>query len=247
MKYMGSKSRIAKYIVPIINNYISQNNIEYYFEPFCGGMNVIDKVICKYKYASDNNIFLIELFKHIDEVERLPDEISKEHYVQVKNEYNCYKQGICDELKYPIWYMGAIGFLASYNGKFFEGGYSGTRIVKNGIIRNYYKEAKNNLLKQRDNLHGIYFDCCDYRNVNPKSSVIYCDIPYLNTTQYGTSRNFNHEDFYNWCRGKSKNNIVLLSEQEAPSDFKCIWEQENTRTLNHNNHIKRVEKLFVLE
>lgn len=247
MKYMGSKSRIAKYIVPIIQSYISRNNIQFYYEPFAGGMNVIDKVICKHKYASDNNIFLIELFKHLDEIESLPNEISKEHYVQIRNEYNYYKQGLYDELKHPLWYIGAVGFLASYNGRFFDGGYSGTRIVKNGVVRNYYKEAKDNLLKQREDLKNIYFDCCDYRNVNPKSSVVYCDIPYFNTKQYNTSRNFNHDDFYKWCRGKSKNNIILLSEQEAPKDFKCIWEQENTRTINHNNHVKRVEKLFILE
>ena len=32
---MGSKSRIAKHIVPIIQNYINENNIEKYVEPFC--------------------------------------------------------------------------------------------------------------------------------------------------------------------------------------------------------------------
>ena len=31
MKYMGSKSRIAKYIVPIIQSYIDNNNIKKYF------------------------------------------------------------------------------------------------------------------------------------------------------------------------------------------------------------------------
>lgn len=37
MKYMGSKSRIAKYIVPIIQSYIDNYNIKTYVEPFCGG------------------------------------------------------------------------------------------------------------------------------------------------------------------------------------------------------------------
>ena len=47
MKYMGSKSRIAKYIVPIIQNYIDDYNIKTYVEPFCGGCNVIDKINAK--------------------------------------------------------------------------------------------------------------------------------------------------------------------------------------------------------
>lgn len=37
MKYMGSKSRIAKYIVPIIQKCIDDNGLEYYIEPFVGG------------------------------------------------------------------------------------------------------------------------------------------------------------------------------------------------------------------
>lgn len=53
MKYMGSKSRIAKDIVPIIQKYIDGNDITEYYEPFCGGCNVIDKIRCEHKYASD--------------------------------------------------------------------------------------------------------------------------------------------------------------------------------------------------
>lgn len=37
MKYMGSKSRISKYIVPIIQKYIDENRIKTYVEPFVGG------------------------------------------------------------------------------------------------------------------------------------------------------------------------------------------------------------------
>lgn len=37
MKYMGSKSRIAKYIVPILQECIDSNNVTTYIEPFVGG------------------------------------------------------------------------------------------------------------------------------------------------------------------------------------------------------------------
>ena len=46
MKYQGSKSRIAKYIVPIIQKCIDDNEIIKYIEPFVGGANVIDKIAC---------------------------------------------------------------------------------------------------------------------------------------------------------------------------------------------------------
>lgn len=49
MKYMGSKSRIAKDIVPIIQSYINNNDIDMYIEPFVGGANVIDKIKCNKK------------------------------------------------------------------------------------------------------------------------------------------------------------------------------------------------------
>ena len=46
---MGSKSRIAKHIVPIIQRYIDENNIKKYYEPFVGGANIIDKIDCPKK------------------------------------------------------------------------------------------------------------------------------------------------------------------------------------------------------
>jgi len=49
MKYLGSKSKLAKEIVPILQNLIYKNNIKTYIEPFVGGFNVIDKIICENK------------------------------------------------------------------------------------------------------------------------------------------------------------------------------------------------------
>ena len=42
MKYMGSKARIAKYILPIILK--DRKEGQCYVEPFVGGANMIDKV-----------------------------------------------------------------------------------------------------------------------------------------------------------------------------------------------------------
>ena len=36
MKYMGSKSRIKKYVVPFLQKLIDENEIEVYIEPFVG-------------------------------------------------------------------------------------------------------------------------------------------------------------------------------------------------------------------
>jgi site-specific DNA-adenine methylase len=37
MKYVGSKNRLAKDLVPIIQSYIDDNHITNYWEPFVGG------------------------------------------------------------------------------------------------------------------------------------------------------------------------------------------------------------------
>lgn len=239
MKYMGSKSKIANNILPIIHQRIEDYKIKTYIEPFCGGCNVIDKVICNRKIASDNQKYLIELLKNAKKVNDLPDEISKEHYSKVRECFN--KKGTY----YPDWYIGAIGFLASYNGRFFDGGYAGIVKTKSGAIRNYYNEAKRNLEDQIQNLKGIEFKNVDYQYYsNYKDCLFYLDPPYKNKKQYGTSKGFDHDEFWNWCRYMSKKNIVLISEQEAPYDFECIWQQDVKRTIDNNKRVKAVEKLF---
>ena len=43
----------------------------------------------------------------------------------------------------------------------------------------------------------------------------------------------------------SKNNIVVISELNAPEDFECIWEQTVTRTQNNRDRQQSTEKLFI--
>lgn len=87
MKYMGSKSRIVKDIVPIIQRCIDDNNLETYIEPFVGGCNVIDKIRCPARYGSDLNRYLIALFNHLKNGGRLLSEVSREIYSEVRANY----------------------------------------------------------------------------------------------------------------------------------------------------------------
>lgn len=238
MKYMGSKSRIAKDIVPIIQNEIDCNNIKTYIEPFVGGGNVIDKIRCENKIGSDKHKYLIAMFTNLDLIETLPEYISKEHYSNVRECYNNQSD------KYPDWYIGAVGFLASYNAKFF-GGWAGIVHTKAGTDRNYYDEAKRNLLKQIPNLKDVSFSCCDYKEYTGyKDCLFYLDIPYKDTTSYTMNKAFNHDEFWDWCRELSKDNIVMISEHIAPDDFNCIWSAPVKRTLDNAKRIDVVERLF---
>lgn len=242
MKYMGSKSRIVNYILPIIQRRIIDNKITTYVEPFVGGANVIDKVRCDNKIASDIHKYLIAMFNNLDGINSLPDFITKEHYSEVRECFNKM------ENYYPDWYIGAVGFLASYNGRFFDGGYAGLTQTKTGIIRNYYDEAKRNLIEQIPRLKNIKFKCCDYKDYdyNFKNVLFYCDIPYYGTKQYGANKNFNYKEFWDWAERMSKKNTVIVSEHNAPDNWKCIWERGVKRTIDNNKRIDAVERLFEL-
>lgn len=238
MVYMGSKNKLSKDLVPIIQSYIANNNIENYLEPFVGGGNLIDKVVCKYKYGSDVNKYLIALLKQAQkDIKIFPSEITKEEYNRVKDNKN----------NYDDWYVGLVGFCASYKGKFFNG-YAKETLTKNGTIRNYTKELINNLIKQSINFKDIEFNCCDYTQINSSlhNFLIYCDPPYRDTTKYKIDE-FDYENFYNWCVRMSENNIVLISEYDMPQDrFECIWSKEMLTTLNNNrDNANRIEKLFI--
>ena len=76
--------------------------------------------------------------------------------------------------------------------------------------------------------------------------MYYCDPPYKDTKKYSTSKNFNSNEFWDNVRELSKNNIVLVSENQAPNDFKCIWEQEIKRNIKYDKSKKSVERLFIL-
>lgn len=246
MKYMGSKSRIAKYIVPIIQKYIDENNIKKYVEPFVGGANVIDKIQCNEKYGFDKNKYLIALLKRVQAREILYEEVPKELYDRARTAFN---KG--DTSEFEDWQVGNIGFLASYNGRWFDGGYAKTvyEKTKNGLrLRNYYQEAKNNILAQAPNLSGIKFVNSDYREAielpYDTEMVIYCDAPYQGTKQYSNATEFDYNEFWQTMRNWSKFNIVLISEQNAPTDFECIWEQEVSRSIKVSDKKKATEKLF---
>jgi site-specific DNA-adenine methylase len=111
MRYLGSKAKIAKDIVPIIQSYIDNNSIEQYWEPFVGGANIIDKINCKVRVGTDIHPQLIALLQQAQtDISVFPDTISEEEYKEVKNNKD----------KYPDWYVGLVGF-CSFGSKYWGG------------------------------------------------------------------------------------------------------------------------------
>ena len=234
MKYMGSKNRIAKYLLPIILKNRKEN--QYYVEPFVGGANMIDKVD-GLRIGADNNEYLISMWKSLQLGWIPPTNLTKDDYNEIKNNKESYGNDI----------VGWVGFNVSYCGKFF-GGYAGEVNTKDGV-RNYQIESIKNVSKQIDKLTDVSFVHSSYQDLQiTPNSIIYCDPPYQGTTGYKDG--FDHEEFWNWCREKSmEGHEVYVSEYNAPDDFECIWTKSLKSSLSANgstgNNKTSVEKLFI--
>lgn len=239
MVYMGSKAKYAKYIVPILQKIIDDNNIDTYIECFVGGANIIDKIKCKNRIGYDRSDTLIALLQEAQKgMEYVLQDGSRELWDKGKGYV---KDGIMPE-DMTLAEIGAMEFLASYSNGGFPRGYA-----KNSETRNYFKEARNNLENQAAALKDIVFEVQDYKDLKPVSgAVIYLDPPYQGTKFYGyaNQEKMDYDHFWNWVRDLSKDNYVLVSEQAAPDDFETVWEQKVIRTTNKENNFKAVEKLF---
>lgn len=234
MKYMGSKNRLAKELAPIIQSYITEET-KGYLEPFVGGANMIDKIKCDKRYGSDNHKYLISFLDALSNGYEPPKNISEEEYKHIKS----HQEDYTDE------FLGYVGFQLSYGAKWFDT-FRRDKIGK----RKYDEEAYRNVIKQAPLLKGITFKNCSFKDINNiKGFVIYCDPPYRDTASYSTGE-FPYDEFYNWCREKSKDNVVLVSEYNMPNDFECIWEKEHKCLMysskeSNDDKNNRVEKLFI--
>ena len=81
-----------------------------------------------------------------------------------------------------------------------------------------------------------------------RNFLVYCDIPYRDTTKYKTET-FPYEEFYKWVKEVSVHNTILISEYNMPQEFECIWQKEtrvnfdSNRTSGDKDNV-RIEKLF---
>lgn len=236
MQYLGSKTRIAKEILPII--LADRKEGQYFVEPFCGGCNVTSNVSGN-RIANDSNEYLIAMFIGLLSGENYPEQISPELYNDVKR---CFRAG---SGKYDPGFMGWVGFMASYRGTFFRD-YSGAIVTAKGEPRDYISEAVRGIAKQIPNLQGVEFRFGDYKNLHiPEESIIYCDPPYMNTAEY--RRGLNHDEFWQWCRERVYDgHKVYVSKYQAPDDFITIWEKPLRNNMSSDKR-KATEKLFIYE
>jgi len=231
MKYLGSKNKLAKHILPIILK--NRKKGQYYVEPFVGGANLIDKVSGN-RMGNDSNEYIIALLKALQNGWSPPKYITKEEYNRVKN----------NRAKYPKEHVGYFATQLVFGGIWF-----GSFRRDNTGKRMYDIEAYNNVMKQVPNLKGIDFYCGDYKDFYiPNNSIIYCDPPYKGARPYIGGNKIQHSEFWEWCRNLAKcGHTVYVSEYNAPIDFTCVWEKI-VKVSGNNITAKKpqdsIEKLF---
>lgn len=110
--------------------------------------------------------------------------------------------------------------------------------------------ASNNVVEIGKCLGDVEFKYGSYKQFsNLKRFIIYCDPPYENSSQrYTKLDGFVSEEFWDWCREMSKENIIFVSSYEAPKDFIEVMSSSHKLTgiIHSNAPRKRVEKLFLL-
>ena len=206
MKYLGSKNRHSKELLPII---LHGRINEIYVEPFVGGANMIDKVSGP-RIGADIDPDLMALWDAVSQGWMPPEKITEKEYNEMKTQP-------------PSALKGYAAFAMSFGGKKF-GGWSRGKSAQ-GNERKYDGESFRNACKQFPKLIGVEFKLSSYLELDiPDGSIIYCDPPYAGTTKYSTD--FDHRLFWNWCREKSVKNKLYVSEYVAPDDFECLWEKK---------------------
>lgn len=230
MKYMGSKSRIAKFIIPIMQKYRGDRP---WVELFVGGANIIDKVGGR-RIGNDKNEYVIHLLNALKNNWKPPKEVPEEYYNKVKQNRD----------KYPKELVGYFATQLVFGNVWF-----GSFRRDNTGKRKYDLEAYNNVVRQQPKLKGIEFISGDYKELLiPEKSLIYCDPPYKGSRPFIGENKINHSEFWNFCRQKvNENHIVFISEYKAPEDFECIWSKEVVVSGNniHKKKLTNIERLFI--
>ena len=226
MQYLGGKSKIRKQVAAFLESVRKPDQV--YFEPFVGGGWILQEMTGK-RIASDGNIALIAMYQALQDGWQPPEFVSEETYKSTKD---------IMELSDPMTAFCGIGCCF--------GGYA-----RSDVPRNYASNCKNSLMKQLPLIQDVKFESRLFQDWNPKNALIYCDPPYAGTTQYGAFDGFDHKLFWDKVRHWiTLGNTVVVSEYDAPEDFKCVAEFTSQMGMSVGDAVtrpKRVERLFMHE
>lgn len=210
MHYYGGKYRIRKDLWKILNK---EAEGRVFIDLFCGACNVVEGITTATKrIANDNNPYLIALLKAIQDGWEPPENVSREMHDSAMN------------YQYDDALNGFILIGCTYGGGFRSG------YAHSAGGRNYAKNAKNTLLKQKGKLADVEFVCLDYNKIEiPEGAVVYCDPPYKDTYLKYYDNKFDYDQFIDWCESNKNRYKIFVSEYKKNEnrDWKTVYERES--------------------
>lgn len=214
LNYVGGKYKILSQILPLF-----PKKVDYFIEPFCGGLNVMANFNGEINIANDINDYLIEMYEYfkntpVSELIKKIDEKIKfynlslsnaEGYNSLRNDYNQNKNPLdlfvltCYSFNHQIRYNNNFKFNTPFGKD--RSSYNAT-IKKNLIL---FVEKIQSLSISFSNKQ--FFDI-DYSMLT-SDSFVYCDPPYLISIG---SYNDGKRGFGNWTEKEEKMLLELLDE-----------------------------------
>lgn len=179
--YVGNKHRLLNQMLPLF-----PQNIDTFYDVFCGGLDVSINVKADWKIANDINYFVIEIlqmFKETDSKELLRNinnvisefnlsKENKESYYEFREYYNKNKKPL---LLYVLMCY-SFNYQFRFNSKHDYNNPAGTN------RSSFNKNIKSRLTSFKDKLFNIEFSTKNFREFDfssiKSSDFVYCDPPY---------------------------------------------------------------------
>lgn len=207
IKWTGSKRSQSEEIVSLF-----PNEIETFYEPFCGGASVARQLLCsdvkvRNIVCSDLNKGLIDLWNEIknrpiivyEYYSNLWNELNKDSDIERKRRFFESIRSLYNKTHNPLDFFFIMrtttNGMPRYNK---DGDFNNSfHITRNGIEP---KRVKNILVEWSEAIKNVMFECCSFEKINPsKEDFVYLDPPYANTKgMYFCG--FKNENLWNWLK-----------------------------------------------
>lgn len=235
MQYMGGKARIAGKLAEVM--LATTPNRSHYLEPFMGGAYVLARMAPHFRYPAAGDIMpgLASYWAAIQCGWEPPAEMTLEEYQSLK-----------DAPMSPLKIF--AGFGCSFGGKWF-GGYGKQNVDRKHPTGHVSHGSRKTSMAKRTALANVLLSECSYEMWVPgPGTVVYCDPPYAGTTTYKGTDAFDSDPFWKTMeRWADRGAHVFVSEYQAPSNWKAIYEVDTPSSLKSGDNTGRVtEKLFAL-
>lgn len=241
IKWMGSKRIQAPEIVKYI-----PNNIETYYEPFCGGCSIMFTLLesgkCKHFVCSDIDNNLISSYKII---KSNPQAVC-EHYTELWKQLNIdsdidrkreYFENIRARLNKEHNPLDFIFIMrVTTNGL--------PRYNKNGDFNNSFHLTRNGMKPERFadvvnywsymlKKYDVEFRCCSYTQINPElNDYVYCDPPYEHSNGMYFSV-IDLKEFFEWCNRLNCKIGLSLDGIRGNSNLTVKYDNIDKTFINH--------------